>query len=62
MTGMGSDGLEGAKAIREKGGRILTESEQTCVVYGMPRSVVEAGLSNREIPLNKMARAIMDGI
>ena len=62
MTGMGSDGLEGSKAIRERGGRILTESEETCVVYGMPRSVKEAGLSDREFPLNKMARAIMDGI
>ena len=39
MTGMGSDGREGAAWVKAKGGRILTEAEDTCVVYGMPRSV-----------------------
>ena len=45
LTGMGSDGLEGARAIRAAGGRLLTETESSCVVYGMPRCVFEAGLS-----------------
>ncbi len=44
MTGMGADGREGAAWIKARGGQILTEAEQSCVVYGMPRSVVEAGL------------------
>jgi hypothetical protein len=48
MTGMGLDGKEGSAWIKAKGGTILTESEHTCVVYGMPRSVVEAGLSDSE--------------
>ncbi len=47
MTGMGADGREGAAWIKARGGQILTEAEQSCVVYGMPRSVVEAGLERR---------------
>jgi two-component system chemotaxis response regulator CheB len=60
MTGMGSDGREGAAAIKARGGTILTETEDTCVVYGMPRSVVEAGLSDASIPLESMAAAILE--
>lgn len=60
MTGMGSDGREGAAWIKASGGRIITEAEESCVVYGMPRSVVEAGLSDESVPLDSMARAIMD--
>jgi two-component system chemotaxis response regulator CheB len=60
MTGMGNDGREGAAWIKARGGCILTESEESCVVYGMPRSVVEAGLSDEQVPLERMAQAIMD--
>jgi two-component system, chemotaxis family, protein-glutamate methylesterase/glutaminase len=62
MTGMGSDGREGAAWIKARGGSILTESEDSCVVYGMPRSVVEAGLSDDTVPLERLARAIMEKI
>jgi two-component system chemotaxis response regulator CheB len=60
LTGMGSDGRDGAAWIKAKGGRILTESEESCVVYGMPRSVVESGLSDVAVPIDRMAQAIMD--
>ncbi len=60
MTGMGADGRHGAAWIKAQGGCILTESEQTCVVYGMPRSVVEAGLSDASVSLEHMAQAIME--
>jgi two-component system, chemotaxis family, protein-glutamate methylesterase/glutaminase len=60
MTGMGADGREGAAWIKARGGRILTEAEETCVVYGMPRSVVEAGLSDGVFPLDELAEAIME--
>ena len=60
MTGMGSDGREGAAWIKGAGGRILTEAESSCVVYGMPRSVSEAGLSDGSIPLAGMAEAILE--
>lgn len=62
MTGMGSDGRAGAAWIKAQGGLIYTESEETCVVYGMPGSVVEAGLSDMRVPLDKMARAIREAV
>jgi two-component system chemotaxis response regulator CheB len=59
MTGMGNDGREGAAWIKARGGSVLTEAEETCVIYGMPRSVVEAGLSDQEVPLDALARTIV---
>jgi two-component system chemotaxis response regulator CheB len=58
LTGMGDDGLAGSRAICEAGGQVLTETEESCVVYGMPRVVKEAGLSSAEAPLERMASAI----
>lgn len=60
MTGMGSDGKEGAAWIKSQGGLIFTEAESSCVVYGMPSVVMEAGLSDKSIALDDMARAIME--
>jgi two-component system chemotaxis response regulator CheB len=60
MTGMGSDGKQGAAWIKAQGGLIFTEAESTCVVYGMPRSVDEANLSDKSVPLNQMAKAILE--
>lgn len=59
MTGMGDDGREGAAWIKAKGGTVLTEAERTCVIYGMPRSVVEAGLSDAAVPLDALAHEII---
>ncbi len=58
MTGMGDDGKEGAAWVKAQGGTILTEAEKSCVIYGMPRSVVEAGLSDEAVSLDGMAQAI----
>lgn len=62
MTGMGSDGRDGSAWIKARGGVILTEAEESCVVYGMPRSVVEAGLSDAAVPLDRLAPAIMERV
>jgi two-component system chemotaxis response regulator CheB len=62
MTGMGDDGREGAAWIKARGGCILTEAEETCVVYGMPRSVVEAGLSDESVPLHRLTEAIVERV
>lgn len=62
LTGMGSDGREGAAWIKAQGGRVITETEASCVVYGMPRTVVEAGLSDGSYPLELMPRAIMENL
>jgi two-component system chemotaxis response regulator CheB len=59
LTGMGNDGLAGCRAIREAGGRVLTEAESSCVVYGMPRVVFEAGLSIAAAPIETMASLIV---
>jgi two-component system, chemotaxis family, protein-glutamate methylesterase/glutaminase len=58
LTGMGRDGLEGARAVRAAGGRIICEAESTCTVYGMPRAVAEAGLADAVLPLEELADAI----
>jgi two-component system chemotaxis response regulator CheB len=58
LTGMGEDGLVGARAIRETGGYMIAEAESSCVVYGMPRAIVENGLANEIVPLEHAARAI----
>lgn len=58
LTGMGRDGLEGARAIKTQGGTVLAESEESCVVYGMPRALAEAALADRVVPIGDMAAAI----
>lgn len=60
LTGMGSDGLEGARAIRAAGGQVVVEHESTCVVYGMPRSIAEQGLADAQVPLPEIATAIIE--
>lgn len=59
FTGMGSDGTAGARRIREAGGTILAEAEESCVVYGMPRAAAEAGMVNQLVPLNEMSEAVL---
>jgi two-component system, chemotaxis family, protein-glutamate methylesterase/glutaminase len=60
MTGMGADGKNGAAWIKAHNGTIYAESEETCVVYGMPGVVVEAGLSDKIIRLDRMGQAFME--
>jgi len=60
MTGMGDDGKEGAAWIKAQGGTILTEAESSCIIYGMPRAVVEAGLSDAAVPLSKISATILE--
>jgi two-component system, chemotaxis family, protein-glutamate methylesterase/glutaminase len=55
LTGMGDDGLHGARVIREAGGVVLCESEQSAVVYGMPGAVVRAGLATHVLSLGEIA-------
>ncbi len=58
LTGMGNDGLKGAHAIRRRGGRIFSQTRETCTVYGMPRAVAEANLSDEVLSLDELAEAI----
>ncbi|KUO52796.1 MAG: hypothetical protein APF76_02350 [Desulfitibacter sp. BRH_c19] len=58
MTGMGSDGLEGLKSLKIQKGLILAQNEETCIVYGMPKAAVEAGIVDKVLPLNQLANEI----
>jgi two-component system chemotaxis response regulator CheB len=58
LTGMGKDGLAGAREVRRRGGRIVCEAESTCTVYGMPRAIAEAGLADVVAPLDELAAVI----
>jgi two-component system chemotaxis response regulator CheB len=62
LTGLGNDGAKGMKEIKNKGGRTIAESEQTCVVYGMPRAVVEAGTADKVVPLDEIAGEIINSV
>jgi two-component system chemotaxis response regulator CheB len=55
LTGMGDDGVEGARAIREAGGTVIAESQDTAVVYGMPGAAARAGVTNKVLPLPLVA-------
>ena len=58
MTGMGKDGLEGLKQIKKKGGVVVAQNEETCVVYGMPKAAVEEGLADLVLPLEEIPEAL----
>ncbi len=60
LTGMGSDGTDGALAIRKAGGRIVVQDEPTSVVFGMPRSVISAGAADAILPLDRIPDAIVE--
>lgn len=62
LTGMGNDGMEGMKILKAKGGRALAQSDASCVVYGMPKAIVDAGLADEIIDIDDMARAIVDSL
>ncbi len=59
LTGMGADGRDGCGAIKAAGGPVVVEDESTCVVYGMPRAVVEAGHATKVAPIDKLARQVV---
>ncbi len=62
LTGMGSDGVEGLRAIRQAGGRTLVESEESCVIYGMPKAALEAGVVDQTLPLSAVPDAIVGAV
>jgi two-component system chemotaxis response regulator CheB len=59
LTGMGSDGTRGAGLVKAAGGYVISQDEATSTVYGMPRSVAEAGLSDEVQPISRIADAIV---
>jgi len=59
LTGMGNDGYVGIKEIKAKGGYIIAQDEDTCVVYGMPKAVVSANLADTVLPIDRIAEEII---
>jgi two-component system, chemotaxis family, protein-glutamate methylesterase/glutaminase len=59
MTGMGHDGLDGLKLIKSRNGYCLAQNEETCVVYGMPKSAVDAGIADAIVPLENIPETMM---
>jgi two-component system chemotaxis response regulator CheB len=59
LTGMGRDGTEGCRIIKQLGGSVIAQHPDGCVVYGMPKAVVEEQLADRVVPLEKIASWIV---
>lgn len=58
LTGMGNDGATGVEEIFGRGGRVIAEAEESCVIYGMPKEAVLTGMVEKVVPLNKMLQEI----
>jgi len=59
LTGMGNDGCEGIRDLKSKGGRALAQSDNTCVVYGMPKAIVDENLADEIVDLDDLAESII---
>ncbi len=59
LTGMGADGREGVRSLKEQGAHVWAQDAASCVVYGMPAAVVDAGLADRVLPLSEMGPALV---
>jgi two-component system, chemotaxis family, protein-glutamate methylesterase/glutaminase len=62
LTGMGADGREGARLLKNKGSFVWAQDESSCVIYGMPMAVVKAGLADRELRLEMFARQLVKAV
>ncbi len=62
LTGMGNDGMEGIRELKRAGGRALAQNDASCVVYGMPKAIVDAGLADDIVDIEDMADAIMANV
>lgn len=59
LTGMGADGRDGARLLKEQGATIWAQDEASCVVYGMPQAVAKAGIASESLPLDRIAQRIL---
>ncbi len=59
LTGMGSDGRDGSRMLKAKGATIWAQDEASCVVYGMPQAVTNAGISTLNLPLMDISNTIL---
>lgn len=62
LTGMGKDGSAGSRAVKRLGGTVLCQDEETSLIFGMPGSVINEGLADEVVPLEKIASRIVDNV
>ncbi|NDV25500.1 chemotaxis response regulator protein-glutamate methylesterase [Desulfovibrio sp. JC010] len=62
LTGMGNDGRDGIRELKNKGGRAIAQSDSSCVVYGMPKAIVDDGLADEIVDIDDMANAIINNL
>jgi two-component system chemotaxis response regulator CheB len=62
LTGLGNDGEKGMKEIKNKGGSTVVESEDSCVVYGMPKAVVQAGTADKILHIDAIAGVLINTV
>jgi two-component system chemotaxis response regulator CheB len=62
LTGMGNDGCKGLSSIKKTGGRVFAQNEETCVVYGMPKAVIDAGIADKVLPIEEIAGEIVNAV
>jgi two-component system chemotaxis response regulator CheB len=62
LTGMGDDGRRGLQAVKDHGGCVIAESEETAVIFGMPQRAIRTGLVDAVLPLSEIAPAIQSGM
>jgi two-component system chemotaxis response regulator CheB len=59
LTGMGRDGVQGLQRLKEAGGTVLAQDEASCVVFGMPKEAIDAGIVDQVVPLERLAAKIL---
>ena len=62
LTGMGNDGLQGLAELKKAGGRVIAQNEETCVIYGMPKAVVTAGIADKILPAEDIPGEIINSV
>ena len=62
LTGMGADGREGCRMLKQSGSTVFTQSQKTCVIYGMPMAVDRAGYSDASVDLDSLGDFILNGV
>jgi two-component system chemotaxis response regulator CheB len=62
LTGMGNDGREGVMDVKQHGGTVIAESEETAVIFGMPQQAIQTGVVDAVLPLGEIGQAIQDGV
>jgi two-component system chemotaxis response regulator CheB len=60
LTGMGQDGAQGMKAVKQKHGQTIAQDEKSCIVFGMPKVAIELGVIDKVVPLQKIAETIVE--